>query len=201
MVSIYVGVMYTMALVAPTRRRVSTFPATFWWLSLSGATRGPCWSQWWFVEMACGWCCTELQLGPDAGAHCGGGAVLREDPPGAGVAGRLRLSDAHGCRLPDLGLVVVGHLVEEVGRMFGIGGVDQGACVVTHSSASGLSWLLWGRMWANPRAVPMLWCPAGVRGAGCAWGLRDGGPGTDGCVEHRLHEVCQALCGQEAPPG
>ena len=23
----------------------------------------------------------------------------------------------------------------------------------------------------------------------------------DGCVEHRFHEVCQALRGQEVPPG
>ena len=42
MTLICVGVMYTMVMVAPTRRRVSTSPAGCRWTSVCVATSGPC---------------------------------------------------------------------------------------------------------------------------------------------------------------
>ena len=39
---ICVGVIYTMVMVAPTRRRVSTSPAGRRWMSVCVATSGPC---------------------------------------------------------------------------------------------------------------------------------------------------------------
>ena len=45
-------------------------------------------------------------MGPDASAHGGGDAVLRQYPPVAGVAGHLRFFYAYGCRLANFRLVV-----------------------------------------------------------------------------------------------
>ena len=42
MTLICAGVIYTMVMVAPQRRRVSTSPANFRWTSLCVATSGPC---------------------------------------------------------------------------------------------------------------------------------------------------------------
>ena len=42
MIFICVGVMYTMVMVAPTRRRVSSSPAGCQWMSVCVATSGPC---------------------------------------------------------------------------------------------------------------------------------------------------------------
>ena len=66
----------------------------------------------------------ELQMGPDAGSHGGGDTVLCQYPLGAGSAGHLSFFYAYGCRLANLGLVVVCHPVRELRCVFGIGHVN-----------------------------------------------------------------------------
>ena len=53
----------------------------------------------------------ELQLGPNAGAHGGGDALLCQHPSRAGTAGCLRFLNAYNCRFADLGLVAMCHAV------------------------------------------------------------------------------------------
>ena len=119
MMFICVGVMYTMVMVARTRRRVPVHVSVRgyeWPLLIAMVVRqdGVCvmWRE-------------ELQLAPNAGAHGGGEAVLCKYLSRAGIAGCLCFLDTYGCHFADFGLVVM-----EVCRVFGVGCVGQGTGVV-----------------------------------------------------------------------